>query len=252
MIFPFCYVCPRDWELFEMLVRSWERIGRQESWAAFHDRQEPLTAAQRGFCEEHQVGIFERPDGFHPWSGWPHAMSKFHGWAKMLEGGDLKDFDRILYVDSDCCFFTVDILHEVNRADFVGFGHDHKVYVNSLGRNWSWLSGCFQSASVAAVRRMIAMTPEQLQEARAEMLTYDFSHNEDVVISFLMAKSGASEHRINGAVYSESDPQTALAGAKTPNSFVHLNGNPETWMGRKISGKWDIPRVVREVGGIFP
>lgn len=248
-IYPFCYVCPRDWKLFELLVKSWERIGRHETWTAYHDRKEPLTAEQNAFCVTHDIRVRIRRDNFHPWCGWEHAMSKFHGWADMVGDPSLQPDDYCLYVDSDCVFFTDEILKSFDGADFIGFPHSEYKHVESLKRNWSWLSGCFQAAKVSKIHDMINMSEKDRTKAREEMLEYKFSHNEDVVISFLMAKVGATEKRLEGSKFNEPDPTGALNGQLlNPKSFVHLNGNPEWFMGIPITGKWDIPIALEQAG----
>lgn len=247
-IYPFCYVCPRDWKMFELLHMSWMKIGRRENWTVFHDRKEPLTSAQKNFCDLRDVRVRQRADDFHPWCGWKHAMSKFYGWMDMVSDPDVGDDDYVLYCDSDTVFWNDEILKQFEGYDFIGFPHSVLTEVKSLGRKWSWMSGCFQAARAGKVRRMVNMTTDQLEAARKEMLDYSFSHNEDVVISFLMAKVAAEENRLDGSDFYETDPQAAFKGEIKPKSFTHLSGNPTTWLGVPVTGKWDIPMAVEKAG----
>ena len=251
MVYPFCYVCPRDWKMFEMLVRSLEKTGRSCKWTAYHDRREPLTEIQLDFCERLDVRVVQRPDDFYPWCGWKHAMSKLYGWTEMASHYGMSDDDHILYCDSDTMFFSDEILAQFEGYDFIGFPHSDTKYVEQLRREWSWLSGCFQAARVGMVRKLAQFTATQLYDASQEMLANNFSHNEDVVMSYLFAKCGAKENRLKNNHWMEMEPEKALRREKSPASFVHLNGNWKYFLGEPVEDKWDIPRVI-DMKGLMP
>ena len=248
-IHPFCYVCPRDWDLFEQLVRSWYRLGRRENWTAFFDRTEHPDVRQWSFCLNSNVTMAYRPDWFAPWCGWKHAMSKLRGWEYMAANTNVLDDDYIVYCDSDTIFWTDEILKEFDGNDFIGFPHSVTNHVGALGRKWSWFSGCFQAMRAGAARRLVNTPTDQLEKARQEMLDASLSHNEDVVISYLMAKTGASEKKLDSRKLLEDDCEAAFKGTvEGLRSFSHMQHGNQKFLGTMIQGKWQIPMAVKVAG----
>lgn len=248
-IFPFCYVCPRDWRLFENLVGSWHRIEAYVPyWVAFADRREASEIEKLRGGNRDSVKLSTRPDHFHPWSGWPHAMSKLDGWRQMVADPSVKDSDYVLYCDSDTYFWNAEILGALEGYDFVGFAHDDYKFVPPLKRQWSWLSGCFQAARAGFVREVVNMDYREMEKARQELLDGNFSHNEDVVISYLFARMGAKEHRLSRQKYMEGEVEAAFRKEINPKSFSHFNHGPCKFLGVEIAGKWEIPMALEKAG----
>lgn len=249
MIHPFCYVCPRDWALFANLMSSWRRIGQTEDWIAFYDRHEEQFIFEKMRTNAHPGLTYrQRPDQFHPWSGWPHAMSKLEGWRQMSAQPWLENDDYILYCDSDTYFFTSAILSTLEDYDFIGFPHSELKYVSQLGRDWSWLSGCFQAARVGFVREAVNIDYRALEKCRLELLENKFSHNEDVVMSYIFAKMGAKEHRLDARMWMEDRAEQAFSLKIRPKSFTHMNHGEQDFLGTHIRGKWEIPMALEKAG----
>ena len=250
-IYPFTYICYRDWDLFRLLVASAEKIAdpRMMPWTAYYDREQPLSDGMHGFCDKHRIVRHARPDGFFPWCGWKSAMSKLYGWKSMLLQDGIEDSDYIAYFDSDTVLWNSGLLDALtNPYDFIGFPHSVTTYIEEFGRQWSWLSGAFQAMKASCIHMLPWLSPPELTTIKDKMLVYGLSHNEDVVISFLAAFVGATENRLNGRDYHEDDFEAAFRGELTPRSFSHFNYHPQEFLGHKVSGKWDIPKAVEKTG----
>lgn len=249
-IYPFCYVCPRDWRLFENLLTSWERVTAypHPRWFAFYDRKERDFVV--GEPTKTLIERRERPDHFHPWCGWPHAMSKLEGWRMMVADPYVKDSDYVLYCDSDTYFWSAEILEQLDGFDFIGFPHsEYKDVAGLQGRSWSWLSGCFQAARAGMVRDVVNLDYRELDRARQELLFDKFSHNEDVVMSYLFAKCGAKENRLDPRAFMEDRVEQAFKGELANcKSFSHFNHGECDFLGTRIKGKWEIPLALDAAG----
>jgi hypothetical protein len=243
---PFNFTCPRDLALTEMLVRSWERF-RSERWTIFHEKTEPIFGPSLEFFMAHGAAVRERSWRFAPWNGWMSAMSKFDGWLTMAENETVADYDYIVHVDSDAIFHSPDILWALT-GDFAGFPHSEKLHVPSIGREWTWKSGCFQAARAWVVRKLARLTSRDLEAIEQEMRGLGLQLIDDVVMSFMFAKVGATEQDLPPELF-ESDPAGALSGeVAKPRSFTHLNGDWTSFLGVKIPGKWGIPQAIAERG----
>ena len=175
-------------------------------------------------------------------------MSKLDGWRQMVADPMVGDGDYVLYCDSDTYFWNADILTQLEGFDFIGFPHSEYKFVPPLKRRWSWLSGCFQAARAGFVREVVNMSMKDLSAASLELLDGDFSHNEDVVMSYLFAKCGAKENRLDPPKWMEGEVESAFKYEITPKSFSHFNHGPCSFLGTRIAGKWEIPMALEKAG----
>lgn len=243
---PFNFTCLRDWNSTDLLVRSWKRF-YPERWTIYFDPVQELTPAMRAAAEARGsiVRRQSRPN-FGQWC-WDSSMCKLDGWRDMASDPTLSDDDYLLYADSDAMFHTGQLLR-VLGGDFMGFPHSHTYPVPSLNTDhWTFFSGALQIGRVGAVRRMSALTKERLDGFRKEMLELGFSHNEDVVISFLMAQVGAEYRPLPFG--GEPDPEAVLRGTKTDAlPFSHMSGGFTRFLGIEIAAKWEIPIAIEKAG----
>jgi hypothetical protein len=67
-------------------------------------------------------------------------------------------------------------------------------------------------------------------------------------MSYLFAKCGASENRLEPSKWMEGWPEQAYRGEKVPLSFSHFNHGPCKFLGVEIDGKWSIPDAIEKAG----
>jgi len=71
--------------------------------------------------------------------------------------------------------------------------------------------------------------------------------NEDVVLSYLaMLACGAKPNDLPGTLSSGNFEEELITGDLK--SYYHLNYSPTTFLGEPVSGKWDIPLVIKLKG----
>ena len=249
MIYPFAFTCPRDWDLFEYLTQSVKALGNPNvaPFVAFHDKAEPPTAKMAAFMESNGIISSVRRDGFFPWEGKVSCFSKVDGYERMMALRNPGESDYLASVDCDSIFFTSAIFGVLGDADFYGFPHSQKFYVEELDADWSWMSGALQIARVGKARRVVEMMHHDSLEPVFSILSrIGQAHNEDVAFSLAMALVGASARSLNG--YEELFPELAIRGEgpSAKGAFAHLAGGWRSFLGLPIAGKWDIPRAIRE------
>lgn len=232
-----------------MLEYSWRRIGRKEKWTVFYERTEPLnTSRQREYCEAYGVTPFPREIQFAPWNGLTSGASKRQGWIRMLETPGIQDEDYIVHCDSDSVFFNDDVL-KACTGDFVGFPDTQIQFVSTLGRAWTWYGGSFHAARVSLVKKLAALDEATIMQINKELVDYGFPLLDDSVMSYFFARVGAEGQPLP-ATFLEGDPQRAFY-YKPPRSFSHLNGMWTKFLASQVTGKWDIPDVVKSETDFF-
>lgn len=244
VIRPFSYTCARDWKSFELVVRSWSRF-RSERWTVFFDPDQPYTDEMKAFVEKYQV-TFKRQSrpNFGQWC-WDSSMCKLDGWREMV-APETDDNVIILYCDSDSIFLN-DIGPFI-QGEFCGFPHSIEIPVN--GEMWAHFSGCLQTATVRAARKIAALNEEQLKAYRKAMVDNgNICQNEDVVISFLMLMCGVERAPFSPST-AEHDPEAVLLGKKRNwRPYSHLCGIMDrSFCGVHVNAKWDIPDAIKAAG----
>jgi len=246
IIRPFNFTCQRDWRSSELLVRSWRRFS-PEPWTIYFDPTQPITERMTAFCQENGVTLrLQSRKDFGQWC-WDSSMCKLDAWREMASDPALSDDDWLIYSDSDAMFHSPEVKNEL-AGDFCGFPHSITYPVPSLNTDhWTFFSGCLQAGRVGVVRKMGALPDPRLEQIKQEMLTLNFSHNEDVVISFLMAQVGAVYRPFPGG--GEPNPEGVLLGTKkAERPFSHMYGGFTSFCGVPVTGKWDIPLALEKLG----
>lgn len=222
-IHAFNFSCDRDQELSVMMVNSLyrhcEKLTRLMVYNTDHD---------------------EKVKGYGNGSGWPQSMLKLNAIREMEFDND----DYILSVDSDVVFCSRDVFIQIDGKYGI-YGTKHKPnYQTRLGP-WSHMSGALIFIRGDIARKMCAMPTHDLDMIRFNHFKpYSLTENEDVVLSYLASYCGAEQFDLPGFLSSgnfESDVKN-----NELRSFYHLNYCPTQFLGEPVTGKWDIPKVLKD------
>ena len=184
-------------------------------------------------------------------AGWDASMIKLSALRDICKYVD--DYDWVLSVDSDVVFCNSQVFDWVNvvgsfRLNNYGILGIHQVGPLAkchLGELHN-MSGCSIYLRGGIAKRIANLTSEELVSVREQFKAYVLTENEDIVISYLAQLVGANPLPIPDFMYHgnfEEDIQN-----KTLKSFYHYNYLPSSFLGESTTGKWDIPRILRQKG----
>lgn len=165
----------------------------------------------------------------------------------------VKDDDWVLSVDSDVVFCSSEVFNYVRmlesltdeRCGITGILQGGPLTKCKMGDLYNF-SGCSIYLRGNIARAITALSPERLTEVRAEFKEFVICENEDVVISYLAQSVGAVPRALPNHLYHSDYGFEHDLKAGTLCSFYHLNyGGMTRFMDTEITGKWDIPNVLR-------
>lgn len=191
--------------------------------------------------------------GYGNGAGWEAAMLKLDVMRWVVARKKVKDHDWVLSIDSDVVFCSSDTFHYVRmlesllyeRSDIVGILQGAPLTKCKMGDLYNF-SGCSIYLRGNIAKAITALPPERLTEVRAEFKEFVICENEDVVISYLAQSVGAAPRALPNYLYHSDHGFEHDIKAGTLASFYHLNyGGMTQFMGTEVSGKWDIPNVLR-------
>lgn len=188
------------------------------------------------------TGVKFRGSEYGNGAGWEPSMMKLQAFRNLVEKYKPNDNDFILSVDSDMVFCTPKVFEYINPAyGIIGIGHQGEKVNTFIGR-LNHMSGCSIYIRGDIAKRICKLDEGQLDEVRSHFKMYNLAENEDVVLSYLAQKCGAVPFSFPTELHSgdlETDIQTGNLS-----SFYHLNYCPTSFLGIKVSGKWDIPEAL--------
>jgi len=178
-----------------------------------------------------------------PWgngAGWEASMIKID----FLRSMKLEDSDFVLCVDSDILFCSPDVFDYVT-SDYgiIGIYGDYHPRVRTLIGDLVHMSGCCMFIRGDIVKKITEMSKFDLEQIRKEFKRFVLCENEDVVLSYLCQKFGAYPFMLPQELYNGNLERDLVED--TLKSFYHLNYSPAEFLGEKITGKWDIPKVLK-------
>jgi len=234
MIYAFNLSCHRDLDLRNLMLDTYIKY--------------------TGFTAYSSVNTdFEYPK-YHNGAGWEASMIKMKELRTILEIYPVKDTDFVLSVDSDVVFTSSEVFKYV-VPEYGIIGTRHKPPFNTALGLWGHMSGALIFIRGDIAKKIVELLPETLIMIRQNYFKgYDLTENEDVVLSYLCAYVGANYFDL-GSVPGLSNgdfenylkvKQTGLSLASA--SFYHLNYCPTQFLGEPITGKWDIPKVLKMKG----
>lgn len=191
--------------------------------------------------------------GYGNGAGWEASMLKLDVMRWVVKKKKVQDTDWVLSVDSDVVFCNDEIFRYIKSLEsrqyypsgIVGILQGAPLSKCKMGDLFNF-SGCSIYFRGNIAKAITALPPERLTEVRAEFKEFIICENEDVVISYLAQSVGAAPRGLpNDLYHSDYGFEHDLLN-NTLKSFYHLNyGGMTKFMGKEITGKWDIPKVLR-------
>lgn len=189
-------------------------------------------------------------------AGWQASMMKLKALTDIVKTKNVQDDDFVLSVDSDVIFCSPEVFEHI-RPEYGIIGTKHiPEFSTHLGK-WSHMSGALIFIRGDVAKKMMALDGDTLATIRAQFKSYNITENEDVVLSYLASYVGAFQFALPGGVSSndfESDVWThhgdinGFGIVSHLKSFYHLNYCPKQFLGEPVTGKWDIPMVLKKKG----
>lgn len=225
MIYAFSFTCNRDKELSDMMAES--LAGQCQILADIlilnTDQVESLNEYENG-------------------SGWEASMMKLDILREIVKNQNIADDDYILSVDSDVVFTSPEVFEYVTGAGIIGIQHD-KPYPTRFG-GWGHMSGALIFIRGAIAKKIANLDEKELTSIRYNHFkAFDLTENEDVVLSYLCRYVNGSAKKLPSYL-SSGDFESDLLDGKLK-SYYHLNYMPEQFLGEPVTGKWDIPVVIK-------
>lgn len=258
MIQAFCFTCHRDLELCELMVKTFTK----------HCPYGEISVTNTDTSEHHK--------GYGNGAGYPQAMMKLKALSDVAKTKNIQDDDFILSVDSDVVFCNSEVFKYVDPAYGI-IGTRHKPPFHTHFGDWGHMSGALIFIRGDIAKKMAGLSEAELNTVRSHHFKpYNLTENEDVVLSYLVRYVGCESYFDLGPVLGlssgdfESDVnpfkknpcETELCSCQyethkgfkcfAPHvhrkSFYHLNYCPTMFLGDQVSGKWDIPKVLKQKG----
>lgn len=226
MIHAFNFTCDRDLDLSNLMVKT----------LYTHCDQ---VASLKVFNTDHNPGC----SGYGNGSGWPASMLKLGA----MRNFQPEDNDWVLSVDSDVVFGNGEVFKHLDlNYGIVGIKHRPEYYTHF--KYWSHMSGALIFFRGDIAKKMCALSEDVLNNIRFKHFKgYRLTENEDVVLSYLASYVGANQYDIGGlGVTSNNFEQEVKSGELK--SVYHLNYCPTMFLGEEVTGKWDIPKVLKMKG----
>lgn len=226
MIYAFNFTCDRDADLSNLMVHTLCKY-------CFD------LAELKVFNTDHN----QEYKGYGNGSGWPQSMLKLNA----MRNFNPKDDDWILSIDSDVVFGNGQIFKCLDlNYGIIGIKHN-TLYPTPIGR-WSHMSGALIFLRGDIAKKMCALTEDVLDTIRFRRFKpYNMTENEDVVLSYLASFVGADQLDISPFGVTSNNFESEIVSGELK-SVYHLNYCPKTFLGEPVTGKWDIPRVLKDKG----
>ena len=203
------------------------------------------------------LGSFTQKDmdaaGYGNGAGWEAAMLKLDAMRSVVQKKKVKDDDWVLSVDSDVVFCSSELFTYIKmlesliyeKSGIVGILQGAPLTQCKMGDLYNF-SGCAIFIRGNFAKAITSLSPERLTEVRAEFKEFVICENEDVVISYLAQGVGAAPRALPNHLYHSDFGFEHDLKAGQLCSFYHLNyGGMTRFMDTDVTGKWDIPKVLR-------
>ncbi len=170
---------------------------------------------------------------------------KLKALCDLLSKNDVKDDDYILSVDSDVVFCSSEVFTYIHTYGIIGIENGGPVTNTFLG-HMRHCSGASIYLRGDIAKKMCKISADELGTVRQQFKMYTLAENEDIVLSYLAKKVGATHFPLPNRLC-EGDLDHDYHNG-TLSSFYHLNFGYRTFMGVPNTGKWDVPQVLSDKG----
>jgi hypothetical protein len=237
MIHAFNFTCNRDLDLSLLMVQTFTK----------HCPDGSISISNTDTVPEYKA--------YGNGAGWQASMMKLKGLSDIVRTKNVQDDDFVLSVDSDVVFCSPEVFKFVDPLWGI-IGTRHKPEYHTHFKGWGHMSGALIFLRGDIAKKMTALSNDELNRIRFQHFkAYNLTENEDVVLSYLARYVGANYFDLDGHGLSSGDFEReclhGAVGVGLPyqrKSFYHLNYCPTQFLGEPITGKWDIPRVLKKKG----
>lgn len=223
------------------------------------DRDQELGALMaktlRKYCPNLKMLTQKNMDkaGYMNGAGWTPSMLKLDSLRELVSNG-VQDDDWVLSVDSDVIFTNTKVFDWLNVVTSFKYNHFSIIGIEQVGQlakcalgELHNMSGCSIYLRGHIAKKIAAISQEELLSVREQFKSYVLAEQEDIVISYLAQMFGAKplpipDHMYNGDLHKD------ISNGDELRCFYHLNYSPTKFLGVPVSGKWQIPMVLRQRG----
>lgn len=251
-IFPLTFGCPRDAELLVMLVESLkalkdDRISHHFVALGATDWPGDGLLADSLMQRLNALGcrFLIRPQGWGNGCHWSGGVMKVAAIREVIKQADVSDDDYILGVDSDVLFTSNRIFDDLEGAGLAGPMQLHNPPTTSRFGSWSHVSGCCMLIRGDIAKKIAELPDVAYQHINEEFRRDNLATNEDVLVSYLACYVGAIQRPLNHHV--EQNLDDYFRRNKPNGSFFHFNMPAGIFLGIQVTGKWDIPKTLRQL-----
>lgn len=236
MIHAFNFTCHRDWNLSELMVKTLNKYCPVEVKINVIN-----TDTDPKYCR------------YGNGAGWEAGMMKIDYMKTM----SFADDDWVLSVDSDVIFTNGKVFDLLDLIYGI-LGIMGQQPWDTLYGKWAHMSGCLIFMRGDIAREICSWSDDAFNRIRYEQFkSYGITENEDVMLSYFAMLASAIEKdigQIPGITSGNFEQDIVNCGSiedigfREMASFYHLNYCPTQFLGETVSGKWDIPAVLKKKG----
>jgi hypothetical protein len=252
-IVPITYGCPRDSAILCLLVKSLRSL--KDPRLAPHvvvlgNTSHPgdglLPQEDMRFLNSNGVKFLLREPGWGNGGHWQGGLMKIKTLRSLYLYGHFNDDDYVLSVDSDVIFTSSRIFDELNGSAIAGLMQSTDLPITQRFGPWSHVSGACMFIRGDIARQIGELPLATLQSINEEFGRDNLATNEDIVLSYVANYLGVKSLKLNHHVAHDYD--SFFRGNPVNGSFFHFNMGPCNFMGVPVTGKWDIPRALVQLG----
>jgi hypothetical protein len=195
-------------------------------------------------------------------AGWEAGMMKI-AYMKTIS---FADDDWVLSVDSDVVFGNRKVFDLLDpKYGIIGI-QGQQPWDTFYGK-WAHMSGCLIFLRGDIARQMTLWQPNTFDAIRQNHFKeFSITENEDVMLSYFARMQGAEEFDVssvpgitsndfeqdvnNGIIIEQTFKDDIIVDLDRSEmaSFYHLNYCPTQFLGEPVTGKWDLPSVLKKKG----
>lgn len=198
--------------------------------------------------------------GYGNGAGWDASMLKLKAMRQIVSNRNFRDDDWVLSIDSDVVFCNSDLFVYLKTIDSLIYDNFGIAGIHQVGKlakckmgELHNFSGCSIYIKGHIAKKIAELSEDRLKEVREDFRAYVITENEDVVLSYLAQMCGAEPLPLPDCFFHSDFGFEYDIGMNGMKSFYHLNYplkifKDGKFLGEEISGKWDIPKVLRKKG----
>lgn len=193
----------------------------------------------------HDLEVFDKWNldsrGWGNGAGWEASMLKIDALKSLFRFG-IRETDFVLCVDSDVIFTSGEVFNYV-FPDYGIMGIKNFSEASTPIGPLRHFSGCSIYLRGDIARKITELKAEDLSAIHREFKSVNLCENEDIVLSYCAQRVGAVPFELPGFLYDGNFEQDIQDNSLK--SFYHLNYSPTTFLDMPVTGKWDIPKVLK-------